>query len=165
MIALMPQDPRPRHWSRLLIGAAALLSLVSASCTNSTTPDASVPKAAMDVAMDIGGQGMFYKGTAMIPRGFNSATPFEMDFELTHWSHPFGKGIGFQTHELLGDSFTKSGTYQPLANESGVISLAKGRIELRGAVRAEGTELDGDWFLDGVPGGGFRIARKGYIFP
>lgn len=162
IFAAMPEDPRSR--SRLLIGLAALLSIVLASCSTSS-PTPSKAKAAMDVAIDLGGQRIFYNGTALIPRGFNSPTPFKLEFDLAHWSHPADERIGFQTHKLLGDSFKKSGKYQPLANETGVISLSSGRVQLRGAVRDEGQELDGDWFLDGKKGGGFRIARKGYIFP
>jgi hypothetical protein len=141
-----------------------LLALVLVSCSGISL-SSSTPTAPMDVALDIGGQSMFYKGTAFIPRGFNSATPFEMDFDLKHGSHPWGGGIGFETHAVLGDTFKKRGTYQPLPNESGVISLASGRVLLRGMVRDEGRELDGEWFFDGKKGGGFRIARRGYLFP
>ncbi len=119
----------------------------------------------MDVAMDIGGQGMFYKGTAEIPRGFNSPTSFALDITLAHWSHPYGRGLGYQVHQLLEDRFTAKGIYQPLRNGEGVISLASGRLLLRGKVLDGGQELDGEWFFDGKRGGGFRIARKGYLFP
>lgn len=115
--------------------------------------------------MDIQGQGMFYKGVAHIPRGFNSPESFEIDFDLTHWSHPYGGGIGFQTHAVLGTEYRERGTFQPLAPGTGVISLESGRLLLRGSVQEEGEEFEGEWFFDGKAGGAFRIARKGYIFP
>jgi hypothetical protein len=154
----------PRGWRRLAVGFASVVSLALASCSSTSSPP-EPPTAPMDVALDIQDQGMFYQGTARIPRGFNSATSFEMPFELAHWSHPYGGGIGFDTHAVLGNSFKATGIYQPLANETGVVSLASGRLLLRGEVRENGEELDGDWFFDGKRGGGFRIARKGVIFP
>ena len=78
----------------------------------------------MDVALDIAGQGMFYQGTGHIPRSFNSATSFEMDFDLEHWSHPYGGGIGAQTHAVLGPAFKGPGTYQPLQGGEGVVDHA-----------------------------------------
>ena len=119
----------------------------------------------MDVALDINDQGMFYKGTAMIPRGFHSPAPFQIDFDLAHWSHPWGGGIGFDTHAILGDTFTKSGEYEPNGNGTGTVRLARGKVELRGSIQQGGTVLDGDWFFNGQRGGGFRIAPKGSIFP
>ncbi|MFP6878786.1 MAG: hypothetical protein VCA37_18310, partial [Roseibacillus sp.] len=61
--------------------------------------------------------------------------------------------------------YKKGGIYQPLTNGEGLISLASGRVLLHGKVLDDGQELDGNWFIDGNLGGGFRIARKGYIFP
>lgn len=118
----------------------------------------------MDVALDLGGRGIFYRGLGRIPRNFHSATSFKMDFDLAHGDHPAGGGIGTDAHAVLGDLFKGTGVYQPLENGGGVISLQSGRLLLRGLVSEDGMVLDGDWFLDGKPGGGFRIAPQGTIF-
>jgi hypothetical protein len=121
----------------------------------------------MDVALDLGGQSMFYHGSAQIPRGFNSPSPFEVRFDLVPWNESAGgaNAIGTEARAKLGKTFKERGTYQPLPGEHGVISLKSGRILLRGVVSEGGQVLDGDWFFDGKIGGGFRIARGGTIFP
>lgn len=148
----------------MLRAATTLLAVLALSSCAQVAPAPEVPTAPMDVALDIAGQGIFYKGTAHIPRGFNSATSFQIAFALTHGSHPYGGGIGFDAHAALGDTLNEAGIYQPLAGDTGVISLRAGRLLLRGTVGADGQALAGDWFFDGKPGGSFRIAREGTIF-
>ena len=151
--------------ARAWVGMLMIVVTVSAVTSCATKPGAKVPKAAMDVALDSAGQRMFYKGTAFIPRGFNSATSFELEVDLSLW----GAAPEFEPSSLvqstLGARYRASGLYQPLAHGEGVVSLEAGRVLLRGEVGKKGQELDGDWFVDGKRGGGFRIARKGRLFP
>ena len=119
----------------------------------------------MDVALDAGGTSMFYTGSAYIPRGFNSETSFSLDLDLKPWSETAEDPVSQLAMEALGDPYEDPGLYQPLKYGEGVISLASGRVLLRGNVLSNGEELDGHWFVDGKRGGGFRIARSGTIFP
>lgn len=118
----------------------------------------------MDVALDSAGQRMFYRGTAFIPRSFNSATPFELDLDLALWGSAPELETSIFAQRALGGRYRGSGLYQPLAHGEGVVSLVSGRLLLRGRVLNDGQELDGHWFFDGKRGGGFRIAQKGSIF-
>ncbi|NIP97291.1 MAG: hypothetical protein GWO24_29205 [Akkermansiaceae bacterium] len=146
----------------LVLGTLAI-ALSLSSC--SVTPEPSTAKAPMDLAMDTGGERMYYRGKAFIPRSFNSATPFELDVEMAYWGNPAANDTGAHAHEALGEVHESAGIYQPLRSGQGVISLVDGRLLLRGRVLDDGQELDGEWFFDGKQGGGFRIAREGYLFP
>lgn len=137
---------------------------VFAACSSVPTLE-ETPKAPMDVAMDSGGEQMFYRGTAWIPRGFNSPTPFEVKMDITFWGVPAADETGRIAEGELGRRYEGTGTYQPLEDGEGVLSLLQGRLLLRGNVTDEGRELDGAWFFDGKPGGSFRIAQQGVIFP
>ena len=146
-----------RWWQATALGTLGLSLLVS--CAGSKKDDASKRATAeMDIALDTAGGRMFYKGTAAIPRGFNSSSAFSMDVQLTHWGNAPGNAASEQAARVLGEEFSKSGRYQPLGNGEGEIQLARGRIQLRGVILDEGQELDGDWFIDGQFGGGFRIS-------
>jgi len=156
-----------RRRSDCLRAASAALSilLVPLLVSACASPPPEVPTAAMDVAIDSAGQGLFYVGTAWIPRGFNSTTPFEMTFDLDSWGSPPVDETGARAAAALASGFPRRGTYQPLGNGHGTISFLDGRFQLRGEILDDGTELAGDWFLDHSPGGSFRIAQKGFIFP
>ena len=88
-----------------------------------------------------------------------------MDVHLAHWGNPARNEASAHAQTALGKGYKKGGIYQPLTNGEGLISLTSGRGLLHGKVLDDGQELDGNWFIDGNLGGGFRIARKGYIFP
>ncbi len=140
----------------------ALAVLVS-SCTGNGPGD--LVKAPMEIAMDSGGGRMFYKGTVAIPRGFHSREAFDLDVHLTSWGSAPANEVGVDAAKLLKENHKKKGRYQPLGNGEGEILLARGRLQLRGVIVDNGQELDGDWFLDGRHGGGFRIVRQGHLFP
>ncbi|MFM1560442.1 MAG: hypothetical protein ACKJSK_14090 [Roseibacillus sp.] len=157
------------QWRRAITqgvrAGVALLVVIAISSCASQGSNSDVAKASMDLALDTAGQRMFYKGTAAIPRSFNSTTSFEMDVHLAHWGNPARNEASAHAQTALGKDYKKGGIYQPLTNGEGLISLASGRVLLHGKVLDDGQELDGNWFIDGKLGGGFRIARKGYIFP
>jgi len=153
----------PRTGTLLSAGCLGLL-LGSCATENGKAPTGG-PKAPMDFAVDTGGGRMFYRGTAFIPRGFNSREVFDLDVQLSRWGNPPANEASRSAGSVLTGTFTGKGRYQPLGNGEGEIQLARGRFQLRGVILDDGQELDGEWFLDGRYGGGFRMTRKGHLFP
>ena len=157
----------PTRFSSPGFGLCAIfLFLHCSSCTPRATaiPPGSA-NAPMDVALDTANQRMFYRGTAMIPRGFHSEQPFPLKIQLTSWGAPPANNASLQAAVILSKEFDGQARFQPLGGKEGRVSLAGGRIQLRGLIRDGGKELDGYWFLDGLEGGGFRITPRGYLFP
>ena len=151
------------HRAGILLSVTGL-SLVLASCATEGGPGTST--APMDFAMDTGGGRMFYKGTAFIPRGFHSSEAFDLEVHLRRWGNPPANETSQTVLHVLKNEFEGTGHFLPLGNGAGEIQFAPGRrLQLRGAVLDEGQELDGEWYLDGKLGGGFRIVRKGQLFP
>ena len=118
----------------------------------------------MDIALDTAGERMFYRGTALIPRGFNSAEPFDLGIQLSPWGNPPSNEASQKAAVMLADEFAGKGRYQLRGQGTGEITFAHQRFQLRGLIGDNGKELDGEWFLDGVEGGGFRVVPKGYLF-
>ena len=148
-----------------LLSAGCLGLLLSSCATESGRVPVKDTKAPMDFAMDTAGGRMFYGGTAFIPRGFNSSEAFDLEMQLSRRDNPPTNEAGRHATSVLTGKFTGRGRYQPLGNDEGEIQLAGGRLQLRGVILDDGQELDGEWFLDGRHGGGFRITRKGHLFP
>jgi hypothetical protein len=119
----------------------------------------------MDIALDTAGERMFYRGTALIPRGFNSDKPFDLRIHLAPWGNPPANETSREARAVLAEKFDGQGRYQPRGKREGKVTFADQRLQLRGLIRNNGKELDGEWFLDGVEGGGFRIMPEGYLFP
>ncbi len=118
----------------------------------------------MDIALDTAGERMFYRGTALIPRGFNSDEPFDLGIQLSPWGNPPSNEASQKAAVVLADEFAGKGRYQLRGQGTGEITFAGQRFQLRGQINDDGKELDGEWFLDGVEGGGFRVVPKGYLF-
>ena len=118
----------------------------------------------MDIALDTAGERMFYRGTALIPRGFHSDQPFDLRIQIVSWGNPPANEASQKAAVVLAKEFVGKGRYQLRGGAKGVISFDGLRFQLRGLVQNNGQELDGEWFLDGVKGGGFRIVPKGYLF-
>ncbi len=148
-----------------LLSAGCLGLLLGSCATENGRPPTGGPTAPMDFAVDTGGDRMFYRGTAFIPRGFNSREVFDLDVQLSRWGNPPANEASRSAGSVLTGTFTGTGRYQPLGNGEGEIQLARGRLQLRGVILDDGRELDGEWFLDGRHGGGFRMTRKGHLFP
>lgn len=119
----------------------------------------------MDMALDTAGNRMFYRGSAHIPRSFLSEDPFPLRLDLKSWGNAAENTPSQLAESLMTESFEEDANFQPLGDNRGVISAADGRLLFRGEIRKEGLELDGDWFLDGKYGGGFRITAEGVLFP
>lgn len=150
---------------KILLAIACPFLLLSSCASNPQMAPAGVSNAAMDLAMDTAGERMFYRGTAFIPRGFNAEETFELEIQLSRWGNPPANEASRRASHTLNEEFSGRARYQPLENQKGEIRFSGGRFQLRGVVLGEGQELDGEWFLDGLHGGGFRITRKGYLFP
>ena len=148
-----------------LLSAGCLGLLLGSCATENVRAPTGGPKAPMDFAVDTGGGRMFYRGTAFIPRGFDSREIFDLDVLLSWWGNPPANEASRNASSVLTGTFTGKGRYQPLGNGEGEIQLARGRLQLRGVILDDGQELDGEWFLDGRHGGGFRMTRKGHLFP
>ena len=118
----------------------------------------------MDIALDTAGERMFYRGTALIPRGFHSDQPFDLRIQIVSWGNPPANEASQKAVEVLAEEFVGKGRYQRRDASTGEIIFDGLRFQLRGMVHNGGKELDGEWFLDGVKGGGFRIVPKGYLF-
>ncbi len=149
----------------ILPGIACLCLLLNSCASGPETAPTGNRQAAMDLAMDTAGERMFYLGTALIPRGFNADEAFELEIQLSRWGNPPANEASRQASRALRGEFSGRGRYQPLGNREGEIQFSGKRFQLRGVILEEGEELDGEWFLDGQHGGGFRITRKGYLFP
>ncbi len=152
--------------STLLLLSVVLTSIYCSSCSHhgeTTLPDRT--NATMDLALDTAGERMFYRGTALIPRGFNSDKPFDLRIRLAPWGNPPANETSREASAILAEKFDGQGRYQPGGKREGKVTFAGQRLQLRGVIRNNGKELDGEWFLDGVEGGGFRIMPEGYLFP
>lgn len=159
----MPAPPRSAILRRLpALFAVPALCLSSCGVPSSPLPD--VPTVPMDAALDTAGEGMFYAGTARIPRRFSSPTPFEIEFDLSRWGSPPGNEASARATAALSGGFPGRATFEPLGDGRGRIPLLDGRLQLRGKILTEGKEFAGDWFFDNQPGGSFRIVEKGIIF-
>ena len=60
----------------------------------------------MDFAVDTGGGRMFYRGTAFIPRGFNSSEAFDLDVQLSRWGNPPANETSRNADSVLTGKFT-----------------------------------------------------------
>ena len=149
----------------ILPAITCLFLLLNSCASNPELAPTGGRQAAMDLAMDTAGERMFYRGTAFIPRGFNAEETFELEIRLSRWGNPPANEASRRASHTLNGEFSGRARYQPLGNQKGEIRFSGGRFQLRGVVLGEGQELDGEWLLDGLHGGGFRITRRGYLFP
>ena len=149
----------------ILPAIICLFLLLNSCASNPELAPTGGRQAAMDLAMDTAGERMFYRGTALIPRGFNAEEAFELEIQLSRWGNPPANEASRQAGRALNEEFSGRGRYQPLGNQQGEIQFSGRRFQLRGVILEQGQELDGEWFLDGQHGGGFRITREGYLFP
>ena len=156
----------PKHLSPVgFLLSVVITSMHFSSCsTHGTTMSPDRRTAPMDIALDTAGERMFYRGTALIPRGFNSDEPFDLGIQLSPWGNPPSNEASQKAAVVLADEFAGKGRYQLRGQGTGEITFADQRFQLRGLIGDNGKELDGEWFLDGVEGGGFRVVPKGYLF-
>lgn len=156
----------PKHLSAVgLLLSVVIASMHFSSCsTHGITMPPDRRTAPMDIALDTAGERMFYRGTALIPRGFNSDEPFDLGIQLSPWGNPPSNEASRKAAVVLANEFAGKGRYQLCGERTGEITFAGQRFQLRGLINDDGKELDGEWFLDGVEGGGFRVVPKGYLF-
>ncbi len=156
-----------KYLSRVgLLLSVGIAPVCFSSCSpHKTTVLSDRRTATMDIALDTAGERMFYRGTALIPRGFNSDQPFDLRVQLALWGNPPANEASQKAVEVLAEEFVGKGRYQRRDASKGEIIFDGLRFQLRGMVHNGGKELDGEWFLDGLKGGSFRIVPEGYLFP
>ena len=96
----------------------------------------------MDIALDTAGERMFYRGTALIPRGFNSDQPFDLRVQLALWGNPPANEASQKAVEVLAEEFVGKGRYQRRDASKGEIIFDGLRFRLRGIVHNGGKGED-----------------------
>ena len=65
----------------------------------------------MDIVLDTAGERMFYRGTAMIPRGFHSRESFPLRIQLSSWGNPPANETSRKAAVILSDQFDERGRF------------------------------------------------------
>lgn len=126
-------------------------------------PSASARK--FDVSFDSANRTLFFTGRASTAGQFDSTIPFSLWFSLAADPLSAENEAARFLLDNHGPHITQRATYRPIEDGTAQIDLLNGRLTLRGRSKRNGQEFEGNWYFDGLPGGGFWIAPEGVISP